>query len=303
MAASTLTKTLSKGRWHVLGAGSIGSLFAAYLQRAAIAVTLLPRQANDNGSRTIDHGPASGQYSFELSLPFEANPIDKLLVTTKAYDVATALQAIKHRLHADCAIVLLVNGMGFQEELAALNLPGKLYFATTTEGAFRVDRNHLTHAGTGITKIGCEGEEPADWYTDWKAAVPNCQWDTEIDSALWLKLAINCAINPLTALENCRNGKLSDSAKLRDRVVTLCTEIAVVAKAVGHHAIAAGLEQKVLDVIRGTSNNKSSMLQDLSSGRPTEIDYLTGYLVTLADELDIAVPANRQILAEIKAHE
>ena len=303
MAASTLTKTHDTRPWHVLGAGAIGSLFAAYLQRADIGVTVLTRQANDQGLRIIDQGPVSGQYTFDHSLLSDKHPIDLLLVTTKAYDVSVALQSIRHRLQPDCAIILLVNGMGIQAELATLNLPGKLYFATTTEGAFRNDRCNLVHAGTGVTKVGRQAEAPADWFLHWEEAIPNCQWDITIESALWLKLAINCAINPLTALENCLNGKLSESPILRDRVATLCAEIAAVAKAAGHATIAEGLERQVVDVIHGTSNNRSSMLQDLSSNRRTEIDYLTGYLVQLAEELDIAVPANRQLLKEIKAYE
>ncbi|MEP1470656.1 MAG: 2-dehydropantoate 2-reductase [Halieaceae bacterium] len=303
MAASTLTKTHDSRRWHVLGAGSIGSLFAAYLQRANTPVSLLPRQLTDSGQRTIDKGPVSGQYSFDISLPSETDPINFLLVTTKAYDVYAALQSIQHRLQPESAIILLVNGMGFQAELAALNQPGKIYFATTTEGAFRSDTNNLTHAGSGVTRVGCQGEPPTEWFADWPNAIPNCQWDDDIDAALWLKLAINCAINPLTALENCLNGELGESPELRDRVATLCAEIATVAQAAGHQAVAKGLQQQVFEVIRGTSNNRSSMLQDHSAGRRTEIDYLTGYLVKLAETLEIAVPENRQLLLEIKAHE
>ena len=303
MAVSTLTKTQKDGRWHVLGAGSVGSLFAAYLQRAGAGVTLLPRQSADQGKRIIDNGPARGQYTFDRSAPCDQQPIELLLVTTKAYDVTEALQSVKHRLQHDCAIVLLVNGMGLQAELATVNLPGKLYIATTTEGAYRESGGRLTHAGTGSTRVGRQGEAPPGWFTLWQEAITDCHWDTDIESALWLKLAINCAINPLTALHNCYNGELGEAPALRAKVSELCAEIATVARAAGYDQLANGLEDQVFAVIRGTANNRSSMLQDLRAGRRTEIDYLTGYLVRLADELDIPVPMNLELLREIKAHD
>lgn len=41
-------------------------------------------------------------------------------------------------------------------------------------------------------------------------ALPTVNWNPEIKTALWTKLAINCAINPLTGLEQVKNGKLAD---------------------------------------------------------------------------------------------
>lgn len=45
------------------------------------------------------------------------------------------------------------------------------------------------------------------------------------------------------------------------------------------------------------------MLQDIQSGRRTEIDALNGAVVKLAHELEIAVPVNEVIVAMVKAKE
>ena len=81
------------------------------------------------------------------------------------------------------------------------------------------------------------------------------------------------------------------------------TTVVAMAQAAGYDQLANDLEDQVFAVIRGTADNRSSMLQDLRAGRRTEIDYLTGYLVRLADELDIPVPMNLELLKEIKAHD
>lgn len=298
MAVSRLTKTHQEAAWYILGAGSVGSLFAAYLQRGEANVTLLPRDATDPGKRVISNGPADGSYTFSCSRPSDAGRIDALLVTTKAYDVFSALQSVRHRLHEDTTILLLVNGMGLLEALAPLELAGNFYLATTTEGVHRSDVTHLVHAGSGITRVGGQGDQAPDWFPLWQAGIPNCHWESDIEAAMWLKLAINCAINPLTALDGCRNGELLQRQAL---VAELCTEIAAVCLAAGYDQLARELEERVFEVIRGTAANRSSMLQDVTAGRRTEIDYLTGYLVDQAEALNIEVPANRRVLAQVRA--
>jgi 2-dehydropantoate 2-reductase len=48
---------------------------------------------------------------------------------------------------------------------------------------------------------------------------------------------------------------------------------------------------------------RSSMWEDLERRRPTEIDYLQGEILKLADAHDIAVPLTRGITAAVKAAE
>jgi 2-dehydropantoate 2-reductase len=57
----------------------------------------------------------------------------------------------------------------------------------------------------------------------------------------------------------------------------------------------------VADVIQGTAGNRSSMLQDVTLGRRTEIDYITGYLLHVAEQLGIDAPHNRALLETIKS--
>ena len=119
-------------------------------------------------------------------------------------------------------------------------------------------------------------------------------------ACLWRKLAINAAINPLTALLRCTNGELAGDPA--DRVRRLCTEISAVARAAGMGRAVESLENVVFEVIHNTADNRSSMLQDVEAGRPTEIDYITGWLVEQANRLGMDVPANAALLEQVKTH-
>ena len=101
-------------------------------------------------------------------------------------------------------------------------------------------------------------------------ALPDVAWHNNIASANWRKLAVNCVINPLTALYGCRNGDLQ---RYPEQIETLCREVASVMAMEGYHTSCEGLMQYVMDVIHSTADNVSSMLQDIRSQRHTEIDY------------------------------
>jgi 2-dehydropantoate 2-reductase len=59
------------------------------------------------------------------------------------------------------------------------------------------------------------------------------------------------------------------------------------------------VEQAVTEVIAGTANNRSSMLQDVQGGHRTEIDYITGYLLAVARRHSIAAPGNQSLLERV----
>ena len=296
---------MTQPRWHVLGAGAMGCLFAAGLRDAGCHVTLVMRE---QALPILEFELESDRGKRVLSLPVcnaeSGGTVSHLLVTTKAYDVAPAVVSMAHRLAATSRVLVMANGMGYAEEIAA-TCPGiDPYLGTTTEGAYRSGLRHIHHAGRGSTVIGRRGEEVApSWFEPWQRVTADCRWEKAIDAALWRKLAINCAINPLTAQQGCRNGELLDRQHLRGQLGALCQEIAQVSEAAGYSSAAGDLRDAVEEVVRGTAANYSSMHQDLHNGRRTEIDYITGYLLRVARHHGIEAPLNRALLEDIKGLE
>lgn len=287
---------MNRPHWHVLGAGAIGCLFATALQRSGLPVTLLLREQQGEVQVQVDGSDRRQQLYFPTSLPGDAGYIGQLLVTTKAYDVFPAVMSVAHRLDRDSQVLLLANGLGYTDQLRRALPAIDYYHGSTTEGAYRLQPLHIHHAGRGYTRIGkpgCSG--PPDWFDSWSRAVQPGSWDNDILGTLWLKLAINCAINPLTALHRCRNGELA-KPPLAAQVLALCEEIAPVCTAAGFPITSAALHQQVREVITATAANRSSMLQDVLAGRPTECDYITGHLLAAARHHAIDVPRNEELL-------
>lgn len=293
---------MSESSWYILGAGAIGGLFAHALSRRGVPCTLLLRDHSEPECQlTLEREGQRQVCTFPVSTAGDHNVIDKLLVCTKAYDVASALGAIRHRTGPDTEVLLLVNGMGVTEIAAGILPQASLFSGTTTEGAYRIQPRHIHHAGSGITLVGSPDKiSQPQWFATWQSLSLDCRWEADIERALWHKLAINCAINPLTAIHGCRNGELARDEKLRREVTSLCDEIAAVSHALGFTHTAQIIHSASLEVIQATAENRSSMLQDTLAGGDTEIEFITGYLVRRAEEAGLAVPHNHALLETIR---
>ena len=110
------------------------------------------------------------------------------------------------------------------------------------------------------------------------ANAPAVSWNPEIKAALWTKLAINCAINPLTGLEQVKNGELADQ-KFGDTLSSIVEELTKVMQAEEIACSFDELEASIKQVIQATAQNNSSMKQDMFYQRKTEIDFITGHLI------------------------
>ncbi|MCS2163829.1 2-dehydropantoate 2-reductase [Scandinavium sp. H11S7] len=225
---------------------------------------------------------------------------DLLLVTLKAWQVSTAVKNLASKLPADCPILLVHNGMGILEELRGVKQP--LLMGLTTQAARR-DGNLIIHVANGTTHIGPANllaQAHSTLADTLHVALPDVAWHNDLGAASWKKLAVNCVINPLTAIYDCPNGELRDYPQ---EVEQICHEAAAVMAREGHHSSPEDLLAYTWQIIDSTANNISSMLQDVRAQRQTEIDYISGYLLKRARAHGITVPENARLYEQIKRKE
>lgn len=278
--------------WHILGAGSLGGLWAARLWRAGISVRLIMR----NAARLAEYHAQAGLHFSEqghvqvLPIPAQLSdspePISHLLLACKAYDALPAVQQLAPRLRPDAQIILLQNGLGSQEQVRTALPLARCIALSSTEGAYRNEQHQIVFAGTGENWLG-DGKPAPNWLADLATAGIPQHWCDDIETRLWRKFAINCAINPLTVLNNCRNGELLNHTA---RLIALCDELTTLLTLCGHAPAAEGLATQVIKVVQGTAANVSSMLQDVRAGRRTEISYLLGYAQQQSQRLGLDLP-------------
>ena len=104
------------------------------------------------------------------------------------------------------------------------------------------------------------------------------------------KFAINCVINPLTAVLKCRNGELVSNEAYASKLQALCDECQPALESLGFWPECESLFEAASTVCVSTAGNQSSMLQDVMAGRETEMRYLGGELLTLVAKDGIGLP-------------
>ncbi|MCF7982326.1 MAG: 2-dehydropantoate 2-reductase [Pseudomonadales bacterium] len=301
--------------WHVLGAGAIGCLWASHLSRAGKEVTLLLRTKPATAKREkyhpilLEQNGGISSFIVQIQLCSDKNPpIHNLIVCTKSFDALAAIHSIEHRLAPNARIVLLLNGMGVQQECIK-RYPGRAVICgSTSDGAYRRDTFHVIQAGKGQTFFGVLNRtaisEPDNLHTNFMKSLNgielNVHWSSDMLEHLWRKLAINCAINPLTAINRCRNGELLNDTRLVSLMQDICSEIEMILGALKLPYAKPSLFNQVTQDITVTAQNYSSMYQDLNNARPTEIDQITGFICRQAKALGIPVPTNEMLYRKIK---
>ncbi|CAG8867061.1 2-dehydropantoate 2-reductase [Pseudomonas fluorescens] len=280
--------------WHILGAGSLGSLWACRLARAGKAVQLILRdrqrlqEYEAAGGLTLVEHDQSNHYAIPAQIPEASGPIHRLVLACKAYDAAPAIARLAPRLVPGAELILLQNGLGSQDEVAEQAPHARCIFASSTEGAYREETWQVRFAGHGFNWLG-DPINPVlpEWFDDLHDAGIPAQWTVDILPRLWRKLALNCAINPLTVINECRNGGLLEHPC---EIATLCSELSELLQRCGQPQAAEDLAGEVQRVIQATAANYSSMYQDVRGARRTEIHYLLGHVCRVAARHGQALP-------------
>ncbi|CAH0526730.1 2-dehydropantoate 2-reductase [Vibrio hippocampi] len=283
----------------ILGPGAIGSLWAHKLANAGHNVSLWGRDSSETLRLQLDD---TSPQTFANRDPNSLVDCDLLLVTLKAWQVLPALESLKSQINQDTILVLMHNGMGTAQPVCDHFASNPVVIATTTHGAFKPNKYQVQHTGQGMTQLG--GMNKAGQQCHFLQAVldhalPEVRWNDNIQAVLWNKLAVNCAINPLTAIEQCQNGELA-RPPFQAIIEPIVLEIVKVMQAEGIATDFQTLLATVNQVISHTATNFSSMRQDVYHQRKTEIDFINGYLISVAKQHHLATPENSKLYQAIK---
>lgn len=310
-------------RIDLIGAGSLGLLLAGRLIESGNEVRLWCRGIEQ--CRQLDRSGLTVSYEDEresiwisgdrfVSAPIEefadtylSEPSDWILVTVKQNTLHNDLPAHLSLLKEEgIHLICFQNGIGHMEMLGGLLPNANLYAAITTEAAKRKSLTEVIHAGAGEVWIGewSKGTRQVHRiHTDLQAnnlievlimAGFSAFLSNEVDTMIYRKLLINAVINPLTAIWRIPNGELLASDHRMHLMKELFREAIAVYDVCGVPYDEDAWEN-ILQVCRSTAGNISSMLADVLASRTTEIRWINGSIVDMAEQSGAAVPYNRMI--------
>jgi 2-dehydropantoate 2-reductase len=238
-----------------------------------------------------------------------------ILVTVKSADTRSAGETIGLHAKSSAIVISLQNGIGNVDTLRAV-LPGwKVLAGMVPFNVVQTEDGRL-HRGTEGTMM----VEPNPGLTNWlplfrSAGLPFVTSD-DFDSILWGKLLLNLN-NPVNALSGLPLATELAQWDYRRCLAMLIAEALQVLRAAGIRPakvgkvaprllphllrLPDGLFRRIAGaMLRIDPQARSSMWEDLQSGRKTEIDYLNGAVVRLAESVGRDAPVNRRIIALIR---
>ena len=294
----------------IVGPGAMGCLFAGLLTESGNEVWLLdkhPQRAKKLSQEGLHIEGIGGCRIVSLKVTSNPHDIavpDLVFVWVKAYDTLDAVKMIHPILTDHTQVISLQNGLGNLEAIAQTVNPDKIIGGITSHGATLIDIGHIRHAGKGDTIIGRMNRQIDNDLLKIANLLSEANIETkvssDVESAIWSKLIINAAINPLTAITRLKNGQLLESDETRRLLDLVAEEAGKIVKLAGISIAYPDIKSKVYDVCEATAQNTSSMLQDILRGRRTEIDAINGAIVEKAKDLNIDAPVNEMLTCLVK---
>ncbi len=291
----------------IVGQGAIGLLWYHKLsQHPDNQVALLCSADTKNIPDSLSFTNAKGTVLTKINhiQKEQLKQADIVLFCLKAYSFQQAFDDYLPFINKSTPIILCHNGMLAEEDLPKNKL---LLSLLTTHASKKDNAFSITHTGLGSCDLGLlqGGTSQAQCQLITEAlhqALPETCWYDDIKQKQWRKLAINCVINPLTAINNCDNGALT-APEYQEQIQAILKEFILVAKHFEQDFQLEELKALVLSVAKSTAKNCSSMRSDILNHRKTEIAHINGFIVQAAKRLNIPAPENTKLTQVIIALE
>jgi 2-dehydropantoate 2-reductase len=298
----------------VIGAGVIGSLFAAHLARR-VEVSVLTRRGeharalNDEGLRVTGKSRFTAHVAAAAD-PAELAEFDLGIVATKTTELEHAAARLSGRFPS-ATLMTVQNGLG-AEEIVARHGAWRWISAVTFMSGTRHSDTHVEYVLDTPTWLGpyAGTQTPFEVVAQTAELLVDSGLKAEamddLRPAQWSKLIFNATVNGVAALTQLRHDHhFADRERLTDLghlVYDLIEEGKRVAAAAGIALHDDPWEMNVLATKRG-SRHFPSMLEDVLAQRPIEADLINGALVREAERRGVAAPLQTAVYRLVKARE
>lgn len=292
---------MARRKIAVVGLGGIGGVAAACLSLSSDNdVTVCTRRQID--TLTFDHHDDSTQIRLKtLTEPDMAEPVDWVILCTKAQDVASAAPWLQKLCTPKTTIAVLQNGIAHEERVGpyargAAVLPAIVYYNGERLAPDHVRLRHIS----GHDLLVPAGPQAGAFAALFDGTPIDVGISAEFITYQWRKLLVNVIANPITALTRQRLGVFQRS-DIQDLSLGILREAVAVGRAEGAQ-LRENEAESILETFLGyPAEAGTSMYFDCLAARPLEIEVLNGAVVAAARRHGIPTPLNGAMLTLLKA--
>ncbi len=297
----------------ILGAGAIGGYVGGRLHQTGADVTFLVREKRLEALRRdgLVIRSTKGDITQKVKTVTkgsEGGPYDVVLLTCKAYDLDSAMDAIAPAVGGGTTIVPLLNGMRHLDTLDARFGAAKVVGGLARVGVAMNEQGHILHTSpfAAISFGERDGKPPRAALTALDAAIKSSGVDgglnANIVQDLWDKWIMLCTLAATCCLMRGTSGDILEAEEGRAIVLETVDEGRKVAAAAGHDPGEKGITTiRSFLTVKG-SKFAASMLHDLEKGAMVEADHIVGDMIARAKKDGIATPNLRLAYAHLQVY-
>jgi len=297
----------------IVGAGAIGSLYAAHLARVAEVWTLVRREEhvrniNERGIRVTGHNEFHSQLRASTK-PGELPQFDFGIVATKANQTREAFAPVAH-LFREGAVLSAQNGLGSEEIIANLMPAGHVIRGTTFMSGTRVADDHVHYELNTPTWMGpfepngTPFEKVRELAALLNASGLKAEALPDARPAQWSKLIFNASVNSVSALTELPHSpyfaaetEFGDLGHLLHDLIDEGRQVATVLGIELHE------DPWTMNCIGAQTNHPPSMLHDVRHRCQTEVDFLGGAIAREARRAGVPAPLHTALYRLVKGKE
>lgn len=293
----------------ILGAGAMGSLYGTYLSKNNEIVLIdsyrpLVDSINEYGLTRIEKNGEELHFT-GIRATMSGTDIgiqDLIIVFVKSIHTYDVVRENLNIIGPETIVMTLQNGAGNNREIAKFVKKENIIVGTSSHNSVIQGLGKIFHSGCGPTNIG------PDYLCDISMAHVEAVTEVmqqsgmevhvieNIQKVLWGKLFVNCGLNALSTIMQCKLGDIRSKNSLWDICTKIVEECILVAKADGTEFVRDEVLTTVGKVSVNDAEGYASMYQDRQHKRKTEIDKINGVVAELGREYGIATPYNNMIV-------
>ena len=299
-------------RIAVIGAGAMGSIYGGHLalHNEVYLVDTNPevvKTINDRGILLEENGEDHVYQPKAVTDTAGLPEMDLVILFVKALFSRAALNGNKNLIGPKTYILTLQNGSGHEDILSEFVPVERVIIGTTEDQGTILGMAHIRHGGTGGTNLGMLVPDTEGMLPKLKETMDQCGFRAKIheniQQLIWNKLFVNVALSAVTAVLNVKMGFIAKDPYAFALSSQLLHEAVTVAHALGLEADEGHLLQEIKETSERVPEGVTSICADLSKGRKTEVDTISGSVIRAAKKCGIAVPAHEFLVNMVHAME
>ncbi len=294
----------------IVGAGAMGAVYAAKLAQAeGLSVTFHARGPRYERLRTGGVTVNAARLDIPVVHPDDAaDPADLILVAVKDRDLPGALPDLRNIVDEETLFLSVMNGLDSEAAIGAAYGASRVLYAIAVGIDALREGGAVTYTTSGKLIFG---EADNRTLTPRVRAVQAlldraglaCETPDDMIRMLWWKFMVNVGVNQASAVMRAPYGIFHTSPEAQALMEALMREAITLAQAEGvdlrEDDIAAWY--RYLNTL--SPDGKTSMLQDIEAGRPTEVESFAGKVVALGQAHGLPTPVNQTVLRIIRVLE